>query len=177
MNRIDPNPAKAWRRARRPEHDLAPEMAPFEVRHGPPPSLEPFHRGAPKALQQSLLKCSDAFNFEVIRLVESVELPLNIILLSIRDCISLDRTDVNIFADLGGSVVEHGLEIKSTSPAIADINQGRTCRHQVIVTQNIDIPALGAKVRDINLDDRHPCIIGELDPAIQRRSRRSGRGL
>src|SRR5215471_20610370 len=28
--------------AHRPEHDLACEVAPFEVRHGPPPSLEPF---------------------------------------------------------------------------------------------------------------------------------------
>jgi hypothetical protein len=34
--------------AYRPEHDLAPEVAPFEVRHDPSPSIEPFHRGAPK---------------------------------------------------------------------------------------------------------------------------------
>jgi hypothetical protein len=40
--------------AHRPEHDLTLKVAPLEVRHGPAPSLAPaFHRGAPKALQQS----------------------------------------------------------------------------------------------------------------------------
>ena len=39
--------------AHRPEHDLAPEVAPFEVRHGPTLLARAFHRGAPKTLQQS----------------------------------------------------------------------------------------------------------------------------
>ena len=39
--------------AHRPEHDLAPEVAPLEVRHGPALLARAFHRGTPRALQQS----------------------------------------------------------------------------------------------------------------------------
>jgi hypothetical protein len=97
--------------------------------------------------------------------------------LSVGDRVFLDRAYVDISADLGGSVVDDGFEVKSTAHPIVYIDKDRTRRCQVIVTQKIDILEFGANARDVNLDDRHPSVIGELDPAIQRGGRRPGRGL
>ena len=41
---------------------------------------------------------------------------------SIGDRVSLDRAYVDISADLGGSVVEHGFHVKSTARSIIDIH-------------------------------------------------------
>jgi len=97
--------------------------------------------------------------------------------LSIGDRKSLDRAYVYISADLGGAVVEHGFEVKSTAHPVVDVDQNRTRRCQVTVTQKIDIPEFGANGRNVNLDDRHPRVVGKLDPTIQRQGRRPGRGL
>ena len=97
--------------------------------------------------------------------------------LSIGDRKSLDRANVYISADLGGAVVEHGFEVKPTARPVVDVDQNRTRRCQVTVTQKVDIPEFGANGRDVNLDNRHPRVVGKLDPAIQRQGRRPGRGL
>jgi len=97
--------------------------------------------------------------------------------LSIGDRISLDRANVDISADLGGAIVEDSFEVKTTAHPIVYIDQDRTRRCQVIVAQKIDIPAIGASVADVNLDDGHPRVVGEFDPPIRCRGWRPGRGL
>ena len=44
-------------------------------------------------------------------------------------------------------------------------------------TQKIDVPKLGADMRDVNFYNSHPRVIGELDPLIERRGGRPGGGL
>jgi len=96
---------------------------------------------------------------------------------SIGDRISLDRAYVDISAHLGGAVVEHGFDVKSTARSIIDIHQYGTRWRQEINPQKIDIPKFSASVRDENLDDGHPGAIGELDPPIPRKGGRPGSGL
>ena len=53
---------------------------------------------------------------------------------SIGDRISLDRAYVDISAKLGGAVVKHGSDVKSTPRSIIDIHLYRTSRSQDIPT-------------------------------------------
>jgi hypothetical protein len=78
---------------------------------------------------------------------------------SIGDRISLDRAYVDISAHLGGAVVEHGFDVKSTARSIIDIHQYGTRWFQEISTKKIDVPNFSANPRDVNLNDRHPCVI------------------
>ena len=54
--------------------------------------------------------------------------------LAIGDRISLDRADVDISAHLGGTVVEHGFDVKSTARSIVYIDECGTRRRQEIIT-------------------------------------------
>jgi hypothetical protein len=97
--------------------------------------------------------------------------------LSMGDRISLHLADIDVSADLASSIIEDGFDVKSTARSIVDIYQYRTRRRQNIVSQKIDVPEFRANVRNVNLNDGHPCVIGKLDPPIQGRGRRPGSGL
>lgn len=98
-------------------------------------------------------------------------------LLSKGDRVFLYTAHIDIPPDLGRPVVEDGLEVKSTARCIVYIYRDGTRRRQEVVTQKIDVPELGADVRDANLYDGHSCVIGEFDPPIERKGGRPGGGL
>jgi len=84
---------------------------------------------------------------------------------------------LNIPPDLGSPIVEDGFEVKSTAGCIIYIYRDGTRRRQEVGTQKIDVPKLGADVRDVNFYNSHPRVIGEFDPLIERRGGRPGGGL
>ena len=79
--------------------------------------------------------------------------------------------------DLGSPVVKDDFEVKSAARCIIYTCPYRTGWRQEVGTQKIDVLKLGADVRDVNFYDRHPRVIGEFDPLIERSSGRPGGGL
>jgi hypothetical protein len=97
--------------------------------------------------------------------------------LTIGDRVSFQPAHVDVPPDLGSSVIEDGFEVESTARSVVYIHRYRTRWRQHIGTQEIDGPEPGTDVRDVNFYNRHPRIVGELDPPIQREGGRSGTGL
>src|SRR5215472_12031240 len=97
---------------------------------------------------------------------------------SIRDRIALDGTDIDVPADVSGSVVEDGFEVDTTvaRPAVNG-DQDRTRRRQNSIAQEILAPASDADGGGVDFDDRHPRIVYEFDVPVQGGRGRSGRGF
>src|SRR5207302_833157 len=94
--------------------------------------------------------------------------------LSKGDRVFLYPAHIDIPPDLGNPIVEHDFEVKSTTRCIVYTCPYGTSRRQEISTQKIDVPKLGADVRDVDFYNSHPRVIGELDPLIERRGGKPG---
>src|SRR6516225_5413270 len=97
---------------------------------------------------------------------------------SIGDRIAFDGADIDVPADVSGSVVEYGFEVDTTvtHPAVNG-DPDRTCRRQNTVTQEILAPASDADGRGVDFDDRHPRIVDEFDVPVQGGRGRPDRGF
>jgi hypothetical protein len=94
--------------------------------------------------------------------------------LSVRNRVSLQRADIDIAPYPVRSVVEHDLEIKPAGALDGHIDLQGIGGWQDLIFQEIWLPASRSNRCGVYLDNRHACIIGELQTRFERRCRRSG---